>query len=88
MKLNELNEDDKMKDKEEKRNYYISLLDFYKRQKKKIHVEVDNGRFYNGFVVEILDDAFILEDSSLGQMPIFFSQIKIVEGYKEKGGDK
>ena len=84
MKLNEINKEAEMKEEKEKKNYYFSLLDFYRRQEKKVHVEMNNGRFYNGIVIEILDDAFILEDSSLGQMPISFSQIKILEAYKEK----
>jgi len=84
MKLNELNKEDEMKTDKEKKNYYFSLLTFYLKNKKKIHVEIDNGRFYNGTIIEILEESFILEDASLGQMPIFFSQIKFIEGYKER----
>ena len=68
----------------EKDNYYISLLDFYLQKKMKIHIELVNGRFYNGLVDEISNDRIIFNDSSLGQMPVYFSQIKIVEKYRDK----
>ena len=80
MKVKELGEG-----QSEKKDYFISLLDFYQKKNTKIHIEIkENNRFYNGEIIEIKDDMFILKDVILGEIPIFFSQIKIVEAYKEK----
>ena len=83
MKINELNGKQEQEGSEEE-NYYFSLLDFYKKEKKKVHVEMLNGRFYNGMVLKVTNNSFILEDVNLGKMPIFFLQIKIVEAYKQR----
>jgi len=59
-------------------------LEFYKKENMKIHIELNNGRFYNGFILEIAGDMLIFDDSSLGAIPIYFLQVTIVEKYKEK----
>ena len=84
MKLNELNKEDEMKEVAEENNYYTSLLDFYLKHNQKVHMEMKNGRFYNGAIGEIFDDSFILTETSLGEMPIFFSRIKVMEAFKER----
>lgn len=84
MKLKELGEGNS-----EKKDYFGSLLDFYKKKNAKIHIEIkDSDRFYNGEIIEIKDDMFILKDVVLGEMPFFFSQIKLIEAYKDMDNEK
>ena len=54
-------------------------LEFYKKHKIKIHVLKKNSQFYNGFVLEIASDFFIMDDDKLGGMPIHFIEINILE---------
>ena len=88
MKLKELNKEDEkeetLKEVDERNKYYASLLDFYSAHKQKVHIELINERFYNGAIMEILDDKLMLDEVNLGAMPIFFSQIKVLEAFKEK----
>jgi len=69
----------------EEKNYFYSLISYYLKKNLKVHIEVkDNNRFYNGMIVSVGDDMFILNDVVLGEMPVFFSQLKLAEVYKEK----
>ncbi len=50
-----------------------------------VHINMNQeGVFYNGDISEISDDFIILVDRMLGELPIFFIQIKSIEPYKEK----
>lgn len=49
-----------------------------------IHIDLKNGRFYNGNINEVSADFFMLEDFKIGLTPIFYLQIKGVEAYVVK----
>lgn len=53
--------------------------------KKKVHISCD-GRFYNGFIIEVnLDKEFLLlRDDKLGEVPILFEEILNIEPCREK----
>jgi len=55
--------------------------------KTKIHLRLNSGRFYNGHIIEIKKDLFIFDDVKLGELPIWFSQIKEdrMEPFREVG---
>jgi len=61
-----------MKDKKEK------ILLFYKT-KTYAYLRLDNGRFYNGYVKETSEDDFIFIDDVLGDVPVMFSELHIVD---------
>ena len=56
--------------------------EFFKEQNIKVHIRI-NEIFYNGFIKEVTEERIILEDRILGIIPLFFSEIKLVEPYKE-----
>lgn len=62
----------------EKRAYY-----FY-RENIPVHIRDKKNYQYNGFIVEFSADFFILNDRLIGEMPIFFQEIKKIERFKEK----
>jgi len=50
-------------------------IKYFFNQKEKVHVKVKSGLFFNGFIIEINSEFFILDDRRIGQMPIFFSEL-------------
>jgi hypothetical protein len=67
-----------------KNNDMIRKLEFFKENKRKIHIKLDN-RFYNGIII-LLDtqkDLLVLMDARLGEVPILFEEILRVEPYME-----
>ncbi len=50
-----------------------------------IHVVCLNGRFYNGTIIEINSDKqfILLMDRKIGEIPIMFDEIKLIEPYEE-----
>jgi sRNA-binding regulator protein Hfq len=76
---NEIN-DWKAKENEIKR----LTFEFFKKENAKVHIELNNGRFYNGKVLEVAGDMIIFDDSILGAMPIYFHLISVVEKYIER----
>ena len=60
---------------------------FYYSKKELIHVEI-GARFYNGLIVGVYEDHIILCDRYLGDMPINFSEIKVLEKFKFKEVEK
>jgi hypothetical protein len=61
--------------------------EFYLEDKRKIHISLKTGTFYNGYIIEIRSDFLILKDDVLGEMPVFFSEIKDdgLEPYQDVG---
>lgn len=49
---------------------------FYFDGGRKVHVSLNSGTFYNGYIKEMSADFFILVDDVLGELPVFFSEIK------------
>ena len=60
------------------------IVNFYFKNKKKIHVTCNSGRFYNGSIKEINLDEIILLDDKLGEIIILFNEIEQLEPFKEE----
>ncbi len=63
-------------------------LDFYFDKSMKVHISC-GPLFYNGSIIEInfQEELIILRDDILGEIPVYFEEIKRVEPYvKEDGG--
>lgn len=54
----------------------------------KVHISLASGKFYNGKILDIKEDFLIMKDDVLGDLPIWFSQIKEdgIDPYNEVGG--
>jgi len=61
-------------------------LKFYTDRGQDIHLKMSNGYFYNGFVVEFLDDHIIFNDDKLGEIILYLSEI--VDVVKREGSFK
>ena len=56
-------------------------------KKRKVHIVLSTGRFYNGFVVNYSDEESLsFVDDKLGYINILYSQILNVEPFVEKYG--
>lgn len=63
------------------------IVSYYKDNKISVHVEKHNTRFYNGIIIEFQGDMIILDDKKLGAMPIYFSEIRVIEKENKKYGN-
>lgn len=63
---------------------------FYLDDKRKVHISLKTGTFYNGVIVEVRDEFLILKDDILGELPVFFSEISDdgLEPYNERSDDE
>ena len=59
-------------------------LEFYKNKKVRVHIKKNDGRYYNGDILEIQNDLLILDDKVLGGMPIHFIEIQTLEKFTPK----
>ena len=50
-----------------------------------VHVRCFNGRFYNGNIIEVNKEKkfLILKDRRIGDVPILFEEIKVIEPFEE-----
>ena len=62
-------------------------LAFLFEKKKPVHVETASGKFYNGDLVNIGSDFFVIKDRKLGECFLFFNEISIVDMYIPTGRD-
>ncbi len=63
-------------------------LEFYKKNNLMIHIKKNDGRYYNGNILEIQGDLLILNDKILGGMPIHFIEIQTLEKFTPKVATK
>lgn len=61
--------------------------DFFKNKKVDVHISLKSGRFYNGKILDTEGDFIIMVDKKLGEVPIFFNEIKEdgIEPFTEVG---
>ncbi|KKN13993.1 hypothetical protein LCGC14_1000700 [marine sediment metagenome] len=62
----------------------IREISYFKDNNLAVHIEKNNGRFYNGLILELQGDMIILDDEKLGAIPIYFIEIKFLEKRLEK----
>jgi len=68
-----------MEEEEKGNEIILKTLKYYKKHDIEIHLEMKNGRFYNGQILEVAGDMLILKDRKLGAMPIMFIEINVLE---------
>lgn len=61
---------------------YKKKVVFFQSQKDLIHVRLKNGKWFNGEIVLIENDLFIIKDFKRGEVPILFEEIDHIEKYK------
>lgn len=47
-----------------------------------VHIILDDGMWLNGYIINIYDDYFDFVDRKIGQRPVFFTDIKLLEFFK------
>ena len=55
------------------------LATFYKDNIQAVHITKSGGHWHNGIIVEVKGDFLILEDERVGDIPIFFSEINLID---------
>ena len=50
-----------------------------------VHLSLNSTRFFNGKILEFSGDLLIIEDKFLGSHPVYISEIKFVEPFKDVG---
>ena len=61
-------------------------LDFYMREKVKIHIDLLDGTFLNGFIIKnSKENVWWMQEDKLGQVFVFVKDISKLEQYREKG---
>lgn len=59
-------------------------VEFYMEDKIKVHVDLHDGTFLNGFIIKKLKtNVYWLEERKLGQVFLFLSDIKKIREFKE-----
>ena len=69
------------------RNEIILIIEGLLRDKKKrkLHISLNSGRFYNGIVIDYEDnDVMSFNDNKLGHITILFSQVINIEPMIER----
>lgn len=56
---------------------------YFKDKGESVHVQLKDGRFRNGKILEQSGDLIIVDDKMLGAVPIYFLEIKFVEKERE-----
>jgi len=58
---------------------------FYKDTNGKVHINLSNGRFYNGTIKYIGADFLLLDEAMFGEVCAFFLEIEDIIPYRERG---
>ena len=48
------------------------------------HIDTKDGGFYNGLILELHETFIVVNDRMLGETPLSFSEIKIIEKFRGK----
>ncbi len=57
---------------------------FFHNKKRAVHITKKDSRFHNGIILEVRPEFFILNDEILGEMPIFYAEINLIEPREPK----
>lgn len=61
----------------------LRQVKYFKKSGQSVHVQLKDGRFRNGVILEHEGDMILVEDKMLGATPIYFLEIRFIE--KERG---
>lgn len=70
------------KGKSMKRDELKIKLKFYFEHKISIHIDTFDNKFYNGLIIELHENFFVLFDKISGDTPISYTEIRNLEKYK------
>lgn len=62
----------------------LEKVEFYFKNKTLVHLEKENGQWFNGLILEHSDKHLILVDRVVKEVFIFFDEIIKLEPYKER----
>ena len=55
---------------------------FFSKKQVTVHVSCNSGKFYNGLIIEVHGEEFILiNDRMYGETPVYFSEINSIERF-------
>jgi len=60
--------------------------EFFFEHKTSIHIDTINKRWYNGLILEIHSDFILVLDRVVGEVPVYFEEIVILDKNKEQEG--
>lgn len=61
-------------------------IKFYFERKDKVHIDLNSGKFLNGFIISISEETFMFKDQKItNNIPLFYSAIKNLEPYVAGG---
>jgi len=76
---------------DDKMNYdneqMMRKFSFYFEAETKLHISCNDGRFYNGIIVDLSSDKglMVFQDRKIGPVPILFEEILKFEPFEEAG---
>jgi len=71
---------------EKEMNEMKEKIYFYKDEKIKVHIDLLNGTFLNGFILkEARENVFVLDEVKLGEVYVFLKEIEEIEQFRERG---
>ena len=60
-------------------------LDFYMQEKVKIHIDLFDGTFLNGFIIKnSKENVWWMQEDKLGQVFVFIKDISVIEQFRNK----
>ena len=60
-------------------------LDFFMREKVKVHIDLKDGIFLNGFILKnSKENVWWMQEDKIGQVFVFVKEISKLEQYREK----
>jgi len=60
----------------------MDMLDFFFKKQVTIHIDTFGDSFYNGLIIEMHEKFLVINDRVVGETPVLFSEIKILERFK------
>ena len=61
---------------------------YFMKEKITVHIKLKNNFFYNGLILEVAENEFLLlMDRVNGETPIFFSEMRAIDVWREKPND-
>ncbi len=60
-------------------------VEFFFKNKIKVHLMKEDRQFYNGLILEHSDKHLIMNDRVVGEVFVFYSEINKIDNYKEIG---
>ena len=63
-------------------NEMNEMIDFFFNKRITTHIDTLDGGFFNGLITEVHETFLVLNDRMLGETPIPFSTIRIIQRFR------